>query len=47
MINIGIQAIPQYVKSKDLEDKVISVLDKLDVKVAQNDIEACHRLDDS
>ena len=35
--NIVIQGIPQSVKSKDLEDKVINVLD----------IEACHRLGDS
>ena len=41
------QGIPQSVKSKDLEDKVINVLDKVNVKVTKNDIEACHRLGDS
>ena len=45
--NIVIQGIPQSVKSKDLEDKVINVLDKVNVKVTKNDIEACHRLGDS
>ena len=39
--------IPQSVKSKDLEDKVINVLDKVNVKMTKNDIEACHRLGDS
>ena len=45
--NIVIQGIPQSVKYKDLEDKVINVLDKVNVKVTKNDIEACHRLGDS
>ena len=30
-----------------MEDKVINVLDKLNVKVNKNDIEACHRLSNS
>ena len=42
--NIVIQGIPQSVKYKDLEDKVINVLDKVNIKVTKNDIEACHRL---
>ena len=45
--NIVLQGIPQSVKRKDLEDKVINVLDKVNVKVTKNDIEACHRLGDS
>ena len=45
--NIVIQGILQSVKYKDLEDKVINVLDKVNVKVTKNDIEACHRLGDS
>ena len=45
--NIVIQGIPQSVKYKDLEDKVINVLDKVNVKVYKNDIEACNRLGDS
>ena len=45
--NVAIQDIPQSVKSKDLEDMVINVLDKVNVKVTKNDIEACHRLGDS
>ena len=45
--NIIIQAITQSVISKDLEDKVINVLHKVNVKVTKNGIEACHRLGDS
>ena len=45
--NIVIRGIPQSVKYKDLEDKVINVLDKVNVKVIKNDIGACHRLGDS
>ena len=30
-----------------MEDKVINVLDKVNVKVTKSDIEACHRLGDS
>ena len=41
------QDIPQSVISKDLEDKVISAIDKVNVKVTKNDIEECHRLGDS
>ena len=44
--NIVIQGIPQSVK-KDLEDKVVNVLDIVNVKVTKNDIKACHRLGDS
>ena len=42
--NIVIPGIPQSVKYKDLEDKVINALYKVNVKVTKNDIEACHRL---
>ena len=45
--NIVTQGIPQSVKRKDLEDKIINVLDKVNVKVTKNDIEAYHRLDNS
>ena len=45
--NIVIQGIPQSVKYKDVEDKVINVLDKVNVKVTKNAIESCHRLGDS
>ena len=45
--NIVIQGIPQSVKYKDLEDKIINVLDKVNVKVTKNGIEACHRFGDS
>ena len=33
--NIVIQGIPQSVKSKELEDQVINVLDKVNVKVTK------------
>ena len=42
-----IQGIHQPVKSKDLEDKVINALNKVNVKVTKNDIEACHWLGDT
>ena len=42
--NIVIQGIPHSVKYKDLEDKVINVIDKVNVKVPKNDIEAWYRL---
>ena len=45
--SIVIQGIPQSVKYEDLEDKVINILDKVNVKVTKNDIETCHRLGDS
>ena len=41
---IVIQGIPQSVKRKDLEDKIIYILDKENVKMTKNDIEAYHRL---
>ena len=42
--NIEISGIPNSVVDDALEDKVISILEKIDVKVSKNDIEACHRL---
>ena len=45
--NLVIQGIPQSVKSEELEDKVIKVLDKVNVNVTKIDIEACHWLGDS
>ena len=45
--NIVIQGIPESIKSKDLKDKVIIVLDKVNVKVTKNGKEACHGLGDS
>ena len=41
------QVIPQSIESKDLEDNGINVLYKVNVKVTKNEIETCHRLDDS
>ena len=45
--NIVILGIPQSDKIKDLKDKVLSVLEKVNKKVTKNDIEAYHRLFDS
>ena len=42
--NIRMQEIHQSVKSKYLEDKIINVLCKVNVKVTKNDIKACHWL---
>jgi len=42
--NIEISGIPNEVKDEDLECKVIDILHKADVEVANNDVEACHRL---
>ena len=39
-----LQSITESVKSKDLEDKVINDLNKVNVKVTKNDTEACRRL---
>ena len=39
--NRVIQGVSQSVKSKDLVDKVINILDKVNVKVTKNEIEAC------
>ena len=36
--------IPDDVEHKDLEEKVIKILDKIEVNVTSKDIEACHRV---
>ena len=45
--NTEVHGIPQSVKNKDLEEKVINVLDKVNVRVTKNDTEAHRRLGDS
>ena len=42
-----IQGIPQSVQSKDLKDKVIDIVEKVNFKVTKNEIESCHWLGDS
>ena len=42
--NLEIHGIPNNVNDEDLEDKVIQILDNIDVKVSKMEIEACHRL---
>ena len=42
--NIEISGIKNEVADEELEDKVIEILDKIDVKVTKEDFEACHRL---
>ncbi|XP_066936746.1 putative autophagy-related protein 11 [Clytia hemisphaerica] len=42
--NVEVSGICNDVRNEELEDKVIKILEKIDVKVTKNDIEACHRL---
>ena len=45
--NIEISGILDNVPDQNLEQKVIEMLDEIDVSVSPNDIEACHRMDSS
>ena len=45
--NIEIRGIPNDIKDDDLENKVIEILEKIDVNTAVSEIEACHRLPQS
>lgn len=42
--NVEIQGIPESVEPQELEETVIEVLNKIDLNVSSNDIEACHRV---
>ena len=42
--NIEITGIPQSVENEELEETVVEVLNKIDLNVSNNDIEACHHL---
>ena len=42
--NIEISGVPNNITDDNLEDEVIDILGKIDVKVRKRDIEACHRL---
>ena len=42
--NLEITGIPDEIKDEDLEEKVIEILNKIDVNVSTKDIEACHRI---
>ena len=42
--NLEMTGIPDDVKDEDLEEKVIKILDKIEVNVTSKDIEACHRV---
>ena len=42
--NIEISGVMNEIKDEELEEKVIEILDKIDVKATKEDIEACHRL---
>ena len=42
--NIEIIGIPECVENEKLEETVVEVLNKIDLNVSNNDIEACHRL---
>ena len=41
--NIAVDGIPSRVKKRELEDKCIEVLVKINIKIHQYDTEACHR----
>ena len=45
--NIDITGIPDDIGDQDLEEKVIEVLDKIDVNVSSQGTEACHRIEKS
>ena len=42
--NVEFAGIPESFSDDELEDKLIAVLEEIDVPVAKEDIEACHRL---
>lgn len=42
--NVEISGIPNHVGDENLETKVKEILEKIDIKIKKNDIEACHRL---
>ena len=42
--NIVADGIASNVKKRELEDKCIELLGKIDIKIHESDIEACHRL---
>ena len=42
--NLEITGIPDDVDDQKLEEKVIEILDKIDVNVSSKDVEACHRI---
>lgn len=42
--NIEISGIPENIEDHKLEETVVEVLNKIDLNVSNNDIEACHRL---
>ena len=42
--NLEMTGIPDDVEDEDLEEKVIKILDKIEVNVTSRDIEACHRV---
>lgn len=44
--NIEIQGVPQSIKGKDLEDKVLLIFEKVNVKVTKSDKEQCHQMSD-
>ena len=42
--NVIVDGIPSSVEKRELKDKYIEVLGKIDIKIHETDIEACHRL---
>ena len=42
--NVIVDGIPSSVEKRELKDKYTEVLGKIDIKIHETDIEACHRL---
>lgn len=42
--NLEISGVPSEVHDSNLEDKVVQILNKIDVNIQPNEIEACHRM---
>ena len=42
--NIEVQGIPSTVNDKLLDDKVIDIINQLNITISKSDIEDCHRL---
>ena len=43
--NFEISGIPQFVSDNQLEEKVVDILNAIDVNITWNKIEDCHRLE--
>ena len=44
MNNLEITGIPDDIEDQNLKEKVIEILEKIDVNISSKDIDACHRI---